>query len=74
MEEHSFGECPICGQGQLVAMKSSSTGHLLVMCDECESQWQSPDQAQSFKNALPHEIFDIQRASLEEIRKSHWLA
>lgn len=73
MEEHSFGDCPICGQGHLVAMKSASTGHLLIVCDECESQWQSPDKARSFENALPHEIRDLQKASSEEVRKSHWI-
>lgn len=73
MGEHSFGECPICGQGQLVAMKAASTGNLLIMCDECESQWQSPDKAQSFENALPNEIRDIQKVSLEEIKESGWL-
>ena len=74
MEYHLFGECPVCGQGQLVAMKSASTKNLLIMCDECESQWQSPDQAQSFKNALPIEIRDIQNASLDEIKNCGWLA
>jgi hypothetical protein len=73
MENHSFGDCPICGQGQLVAMKSASTGQLLIMCDDCESQWQSPDAAQSFENALSNEIRDVQKASLDEIKESGWL-
>lgn len=74
MGDYSFGECPICGQGQLVAMKSVSTGELLIMCDECESQWQSPDEARSFENALSNEIRDIQKASLDEIKERGWLA
>ena len=73
MEDHSFGECPICGQGKLVAMKSASTGQLLIMCDECESQWQSPNKAQSFENALSNEIRDLEKASLDEIKESGWL-
>jgi hypothetical protein len=74
MENHSFGDCPICGQGQLVVMKSTSTGQLLLMCDDCESQWQSPDAAQSFENALSNEIRDVQKASLNEIKEIGWLA
>ena len=72
--KYSFGDCPICGQGQLVVMKSISTGQLLLMCDDCESQWQSPDAAQSFENALFNEILDVQKASLDEIRDGGWLA
>lgn len=73
MENYVFGECPICGQGQLLAMKSASTGQLLVMCDDCESQWRSPDDAQSFENALSNEIHDVQKASFEEIKAVGWL-
>ena len=73
MQDYSFGECPICGQGQLLAMKSTTTGQLLIMCDDCESQWQSPDDTHSFENALSNEIREMQRASLEEIKAVGWL-
>jgi len=57
MQDCSFGECPICRQGMLVAEKNCATGQLLVMCDDCESQWRSPTDAQSFKNTLAEENF-----------------
>ena len=52
-----------------MAMKSALTGQLLVICNECESQWTSPDEAQSFENALSNEIHDLQKASLDEIKE-----
>lgn len=73
MEDCSFGECPICRQGQLLAVKSPSTGQLLIMCDDCESQWQSPDDAQSFEKTLSDENRDVLDASCEEIKAAGWL-
>ena len=73
MEDYLFGECPICRQGQLIAVKDTLTEQLLVMCDDCESQWRSPEEAQSYKNALPNEIRNIKEASLEEIKAIGWL-
>jgi len=73
MEDYSFGECPICRQGILLAVRNRSNGKLLIMCDDCESQWLTPHDAQSFDNALPNEIHDIQMATIEEIKAVGWL-
>lgn len=73
MSGYSFGECPICGQGLLVAVRNYSTGQLLLMCDDCESQWHSPADAKSFKNAISDEIQTIQNASLDELVEAGWM-
>jgi hypothetical protein len=73
MEGYSFGECPICGQGQIVAVKNPATGQLLVMCDDCESQWRSPEEAQSYENALSDEVRGAEIATLEELEAAGWL-
>lgn len=73
MERPSFGDCPICRQGQLIAVKNPVNQQLLVMCDDCESQWRSPDEAQSFENALPEEIRGVEMATLEEINAAGWI-
>lgn len=73
MEDYSFGECPICGQGQLIAVRNPITLQLLVMCDDCESQWRSPDEAQSFENALSDEVRGVEMATLEEIEAVGWI-
>ena len=73
MEDISFGTCQICGQGQLIAVKKPETLQLLVMCDDCESQWRSPDEAQSFENALSDEVRGVVTATLEEIEAAGWI-
>jgi hypothetical protein len=66
-----FGECPICRQGQLVAVKKTGDGSLLLMCDDCESQWRSPKEAESYENALREESHVVP-ATLEEVTASGW--
>jgi hypothetical protein len=73
MEVCSFGECPICGQGQLIAVKNPVTLQLLVMCDDCESQWHSPGEAQSFENALSDEVRGVGMATFEEVETVGWI-
>lgn len=71
MNPISFGECPICRQGRLLAMKRLSDGELLLMCDDCESQWASPQEAQSYENALLEEAA-VTPSSIEDVRSSGW--
>ena len=66
-----FGECPICRQGQLVAVKSVLSSKLLLMCDDCESQWSSPQDAESYENALQSEE-RVVAASDEEVSEAGW--
>jgi hypothetical protein len=73
MEDISFGTCQICGQGQLIAVKNPLTQRLLIMCDDCESQWCSPDKAQSFENALSDEVRRVVTATFEEIEAAGWI-
>ena len=40
----TFGECPICSQGQLIAVESVLSEDLLLMCDDCESHGNLPQQ------------------------------
>jgi hypothetical protein len=67
----TFGECPICRQGQLVAMKGTVSGELLLMCDDCESQWRSPQEAESYENALETEEHVVP-ASDEQVTMAGW--
>ena len=73
MTDINFGECPVCRQGQLFAAKESETGILFLVCDDCGSQWSSPDQERSYENVLTEEITGLHPAVLEEIRKAGWL-
>ena len=72
MENYSFGTCEVCGQGLLMAVKNIINGEMLIMCDDCESQWKTPDEAQSYENALLEETRTIVPASAEDIEVAGW--
>jgi Zn-finger protein len=74
MKNCSFGECPVCRQGLLVAVKNSENGQLLLMCDDCESQWRSPEEAKSFKNALSDEVHGVGPATVDDIKAAGWMS
>jgi formate dehydrogenase maturation protein FdhE len=46
-----IGNCPLCGQGRLIIAKDDTTGALYVLCEECESEWESPGQSRSVDTA-----------------------
>ncbi len=68
-----IGECSVCRQGRLVAVKDIDTNSLLVMCDDCESQWRSPTDARSSANVLIPDARRVVDARLEETRHAGWL-
>jgi hypothetical protein len=72
MGDISFGTCQICGQGLLIAVKNPVTLQLFIMCDDCESQWRSPDEAQSFKNAFSDEVRGVMAVTFEEVKAAGW--
>ena len=67
----TFGECPICRQGQLIAVESVLSEDLLLICDDCESQWKSPTAAKSFNNALRSDE-RVKEASDEKVSAAGW--
>ena len=66
------GECPLCRQGLLLAVKEAGTGRMLLICDDCESQFSSPTAAESSENALKDEAKKVEPASLEDIKRAGW--
>lgn len=64
MSDIAFGQCAICRQGQLVAVKEITSGKMLLMCDDCESQWGSPAEAKSYEKALAQEA-EVTQASMD---------
>lgn len=72
MQLYSFGECPICRQGDLLAACKPSTGELVITCDDCESQWPSPIDAKSFSAAMTEEISPLRDATMAEVEAVGW--
>jgi hypothetical protein len=70
---NTFGDCAICGQGQLIAVKGVASRQLFVICDDCGSQWKSPLEAQRYQNALLVEVDErVVDASDEEVAAIGW--
>lgn len=72
MTKISIGECPVCRQGQLLIVKDTRTGNLLVMCDDCGSQWKSPELAASYETVMKDEVNNVVDPSPEEVEAYGW--
>jgi hypothetical protein len=47
----AIGNCPICSQGRRIIAKDDATGDLYVLCEECESEWASPEESRQIETA-----------------------
>ena len=47
----AIGTCPVCGQGRLIIARDDASADLYVLCEECESEWSSPEQSASIDAA-----------------------
>ncbi|WP_322923214.1 hypothetical protein [Paenibacillus campi] len=43
-EKFPIGNCRICNQGWVVIVKEIGSGDLFVYCNECEAEWENPEQ------------------------------
>jgi len=40
---HYVGFCPVCGGGLLGVRACAGPAHLVILCDECDALWQTPE-------------------------------
>ena len=40
-----IGSCRLCSQGRLLIAKDTATRTLYIFCEECESEWESPEES-----------------------------
>lgn len=65
--------CPICGQGRLlVAIDDSTDGNLFVLCEDCESEWDSPDVAHDIEMATRDRYKFLKYATIDDLRGTIW--
>jgi hypothetical protein len=43
----AIGICPVCSQGRRIIARDDATGTLYVVCEECESEWETPAESRS---------------------------
>lgn len=74
MMKKSFyiGSCPVCGQGMLELVKENKSGSLFVLCDECEGEWESPENALSACKGSRGKYGAVSKVTLQEIQAIHW--
>nr|WP_198985022.1 hypothetical protein [Herbaspirillum sp. ASV7] len=63
--------CPVCDQGRLYIMKSQHSGKLFLLCEECESAWQNPEEI-DIKKHYDFQGMKICRAAFEDIENCGW--
>ncbi len=66
------GQCPVCGQGRQVIARENDTGKMYVVCEECESEWQNPEDAQAKKPASRDLFGRSTYLTREEIASHPW--
>lgn len=71
---YGVGVCDVCGQGMVLIARDKINNNIFVICNECESQWASPQDFQKGGNSLSssehhHDVVD---ATLDEIKKRGW--
>lgn len=71
-QDRKVDDCPVCGQGQILVVKNASSGDFFVMCDDCESEWDSPQAILEGKNAWERNNFPVINATYEEIKNIGW--
>jgi hypothetical protein len=47
----AIGTCKVCGQGRLIVARDETSKSLYVLCEECESEWDNPEQSQRIEEA-----------------------
>lgn len=47
----AIGTCPLCGQGRLLIARDDSDRSLYVLCEECESEWATPEESGRIESA-----------------------
>jgi hypothetical protein len=41
----AIGTCALCGEGRLIISRDDESGVLYVLCEECETEWTSPEES-----------------------------
>jgi hypothetical protein len=52
----NINSCPLCREGQIIPMRVEKTSQLILICDECDSQWDNPESVLLGKEPLEKEF------------------
>ncbi|WP_094229255.1 hypothetical protein [Methanolobus psychrotolerans] len=63
--------CPVCNQGWVEIAKDVNSKRLFLLCEECESEWDEPNNIKN-STSTRDKYGLIEVPLLEEIRKKKW--
>ncbi len=66
------GQCLICHQGMLEIVKEKKSGKIFVACDECEAEWETPEDALKNINGTRGKYGAVSEVTFKEIQDLHW--
>ncbi|WP_433958709.1 hypothetical protein [Cytobacillus horneckiae] len=69
--EYKVKWCPICEQGWIEIMKDIERNRLLLICNECESEWENPRDI-NFSNSKEQLSINIKKPTHKEIGENGW--
>jgi hypothetical protein len=67
-----IGVCPVCGQGRQMIARESHSGRLYVHCEDCESEWQSPQEARALNRASRDTFGPSTDLTRDELAEHPW--
>jgi hypothetical protein len=67
-----IGICPICGQGRQIIARENRTGKFHVLCEDCESEWRSPQEARDINSASRGTFAETTLLTRDELAEHPW--
>ncbi|MEJ9280324.1 hypothetical protein [Ureibacillus thermosphaericus] len=64
--------CPICSQGWVEIVKDVATQELYVMCSDCETEWDNPENITTSNARIELSENQVTNPTIEEIRNINW--
>lgn len=71
-EYYKIASCPICKQGYLEIVKEEKTGKIFICCDECEIEWETPEEAIGGRNGTRFKFGKVIEPTMNEISILNW--
>lgn len=62
----------ICKQGLLEIVKDKLTKKIFICCDECEAEWNNPEDALKGINGTRNKHGEIEYPNIEDILREKW--
>jgi hypothetical protein len=69
---YHVGWCPFCNQGWQVVVRDRNTHGLFIRCQECLSEWDSPEAAKGRKLAVFQKHESEGYATREDLLAHSW--